>query len=362
MLYPRSRKPPVGAQRGAALVVALLVFALCTALIVAMKREFNLFYQRGSNIFVAEQAYSYLLGAEDLATLALQVDFDLDKERGLSRDDLTEFWSADAIPYPIDRFSTVLGELEDLQGRFNLNWLSVSLNAPNPGVQPDYTVAQQRFIRLLQALPSVDVGEAEAKAITLAIGDWMDLDSVSAGSGAEDDFYFSQTPSYRAANRLMVSVSELRAVANITPEIYSALAPWVSALPDDSSSLNIHTASPIVLRTINEDGVYLPLSEADGQNLFEYRCENTFENVAAFLDHPVFGAIEESEKTKMGADLGEASDYFLLAAEAEVADRQARLYSVLERKGRAVKILARASGSLYMQRDRSEIEKCKTRL
>ncbi|MFK8047665.1 MAG: type II secretion system minor pseudopilin GspK [Halioglobus sp.] len=359
MLFrPTSRRSSLGPQQGAALVVALLVFALCTALIVAMKREFTLFYQRGSNIFVAEQGYSYLRGAEDLATLALQVDFDLDNQRGLTRDDLTEFWSADAIPYPIDRFSTVLGELEDLQGRFNLNWLSVPVNNPNP-VVPTFTVAQQRFIRLLQALPSVDVGEAEAIAITQAIGDWMDGDSVSTGNGAEDDFYFSQTPPYRAANRLMASVSELRAVANITPEIFAALAPWVSALPSDDTVLNIHTASPMLLRTINEDGNYQPLSEADAQSLFEDRCENTFADVAGFLDNPVFSG---KEPANMGDNLGEASEYFLLAAQAEVADRQMRLYSVLERKGRAVRTLARASGSLYIQRERSEIEKCKKEL
>ena len=88
MLFPPSRTSTVSNQRGAALVVALLVFALCTALIVAMKREFTLFYQRGSNIFVAEQAYSYLLGAEDLAALALQIDFDQDKTRERPRDDL----------------------------------------------------------------------------------------------------------------------------------------------------------------------------------------------------------------------------------------------------------------------------------
>ncbi|MFT6368636.1 MAG: general secretion pathway protein K [Halioglobus sp.] len=325
-----------------------------------MKREFTLFYQRGSNVFVAEQAYSYLLGAEELASLALQIDFDQDKTRERPRDDLTEFWSADAIPYPIDRYSSVAGELEDLQGRFNLNWLGVvggSANPANPGVL-QYTVAQQRFIRLLQALPSVEVGEVEAKAITDAIRDWIDADSVSLGNGAEDDFYFSQTPPYRAANRLMVSVSELRAVANITPEIYTALAPWVSALPDNVS-LNIHTAPPILLRTINEDGNYQPLSEADGQNLFEYRCETEFEDVANFLENPVFSGKVPKD---MGKDLGETSSFFLLAAQAEVAERQVRLYSVLERNDRAIKVVARASGSLYTQLDRSEIQKCKIEL
>ena len=44
--------------------------------------------------------------------------------------------------------------------------------------------------------------------------------------------------------------------------------------------------------------------------------------------------------------LGESSSYFLLEAEVEVADRNMRLYSVLERRQRSVAALARAGGSL----------------
>jgi general secretion pathway protein K len=44
--------------------------------------------------------------------------------------------------------------------------------------------------------------------------------------------------------------------------------------------------------------------------------------------------------------LGERSSYFLMRAEAQVAERRMRLYSVLERRNRRVTAVARASGSL----------------
>ncbi len=69
-------------QRGAALIVAMLVFALATALVVAMKSEFERFYQRSANILLEEQAQAYLRGAEDLASLVLLADYDQDKARG----------------------------------------------------------------------------------------------------------------------------------------------------------------------------------------------------------------------------------------------------------------------------------------
>ena len=51
-------------QQGAALIVALLVFAVAAALLVGLQREFTLHMQRGSNYFAMEQGWSYLLGAD----------------------------------------------------------------------------------------------------------------------------------------------------------------------------------------------------------------------------------------------------------------------------------------------------------
>ncbi len=93
-------------QRGAALIVAMLVFALATALVVAMKSEFERFYQRSANILLEEQAQAYLRGAEELAGLVLLADYDQDKTRGVPRDDLSEAWHPDPTTgpptYPLD--------------------------------------------------------------------------------------------------------------------------------------------------------------------------------------------------------------------------------------------------------------------
>ncbi|MEH6580469.1 MAG: type II secretion system minor pseudopilin GspK [Halioglobus sp.] len=341
MNCPRCKPGSYAAQQGAALVIAMLVFALCATLIVAMKSEFILFYQRGSNIFVAEQAYAYLRGAEDLASMALVVDADQDIADGQARDDLEELWAQPPTPYTLDEGGWLQGGLEDLQGRFNLNQLVGQRNSENGG--ESYTSAQQQFIRLLQALPELQLSEYEAAIITRSIGDWLDGDNNTSVNGAEDDYYSSQTPSYRTANRPMSSVTELRAVANVTLEIYAALSPWVSVWPQSPSTLNIHTAPAMLLRSINEDGNLLPLSDSEAEALVQQRTDTGFIDVADFLAQPVF------EGKNMGAVatlLGEESGYFLLAAEAEVAQRRVRLYSVLERRGRTINTLARASGSL----------------
>ncbi|MEZ5568140.1 MAG: type II secretion system minor pseudopilin GspK [Halioglobus sp.] len=340
MRCPRSR-PRVG-QRGAALIVALLVFAVCAALVVAMRSEFQRYFQRNANLFIAEQVQAYLRGAEQLATVVLLVDRDRDKTAERPRDDLTEIWAQPAQPYALDDGGWMQGSLEDLQGRFNLNALA---QQPQEGAGENrFTPAQKQFIRLLQALGEPALSEYEAIVITRAVGDWVDADLAPAPEGAEDDYYAALTPAYRTANRPMVSVSELRAVANITPELYQALAPWVTVWPADPATLNIHTAPAMVLRSINANDNLSPLSEDEGLALEDYRRETGFIDKRDFLENPVFQG--KGEMDEAAGLLGERSAYFLLRAEAEVADRNMRLYSVLERRNRAVTALARAGGSL----------------
>jgi len=363
MRFPRSDRPGIPlAERGAALIVALLVFALCAALVVAMEVEFNRFYQRGANILLAEQSRAYLRGAEELATLALLADYDTDKQRPAARDDLSEIWAQAPPPYALDDGGWMAGCLRDLQGRFNLNRLAervaAAAGAPPAGAAR-FTPSQAQFIRLLQALGEPQVSEQEAIAITSAVTDWLDRDLEPGPDGAEDDYYFGQTPPYRAANRTMASVSELRAVANVTPALYHALEPWVTVWPLQPAALNIHTAPATVLRSINADDDLAPLTEGEGQALREQQLSPGFADVDDFLASPVFTA-KQGQMEKVRTLLGESSSYFLLSAEVEVADRKMRLYSVLQREGRQVNALARTGGSLNTIQPRfGEEDACK---
>lgn len=337
---------PPARQRGAALVVALLVFGLSAALLVAMKSEFTLFYQRGANLFLAEQGYAYLRGAEELAALALVMDYDADQAREQPRDDLAEFWAQQATPYPLDEGGWLTGSLQDLQGRFNLNALAgqgTQEAGGTPGAQA-FTASQAQFIRLLQALEEPAVSVQQAIQITQSIGDWLDPDAEPRPGGAEDDHYFGLGPAYRAANRPMASVSELRAVANISPELYRALQPLVTVWPQVPAGLNIHTAAAPLLRSLNCDDELAPLNEIAAQTLLErQRSEGGFEGVTELLADPVFA---EQPMTCLDGLLVEQSSWFLLSAEVEVAGRNMRLYSVLHRDQRSVQAVARASGSL----------------
>ncbi|MEP5569356.1 MAG: type II secretion system minor pseudopilin GspK [Halioglobus sp.] len=338
MRYRRYSAP--SHQQGAALVMALLIFALSAALIVAMKSDFERVYQRGSNVFIAEQSRAYLRGAEGLATLALLADYDADKKAEQPSDRLDEIWAREEVPYPLDEGGWLSGKLEDIQGRFNINHLADRVE--DGQATSRLTAAQAQFVRLLLAVTDEQMAETEAIAITQSIGDWLDTDAQPRLQGAEDDYYAGQTPPYRASNRAMLSVTELRAVKGITAELFQLLEPWVTVWPQQPGAINIHTAPPMVLRSIGPDDSLRPLSESDGLALATYRCQSGFVDLEDFLNQPALADSKDS-MTQMRTLLGEQSEYFQLRARVEVAGRNQRLYSVLKRTNRQVSVLSRTT-------------------
>ncbi|MEM9256862.1 MAG: type II secretion system minor pseudopilin GspK [Pseudomonadota bacterium] len=343
MRYRRTEiSAAVHRQRGAALVVAMLIFALCASLVVAMQSEFTRFFQRSANILQQEQVSAYLRLGEELAKTVLMRDYDQDQLANRYRDDLTEEWAQNAPPQLLDN-AELRGFLSDLQGRFNLNRLGERPEA-QPG-ERKFTSAQAQFIRLLQTFQEPRVSDFEAIAITDAVGDWIDSDRSPFRDGAEDDYYAGLSPSYRAPHRPMASVSELRAVKGMTPQLFEALRPFVTVWPQEPAPLNIHTAELPVLRSIGDLEDLAPLSLSDGEQLVEYRNSVGFVDMEDFYAQGPL-ADRPEVRTAMSGLLGERSDYFLVTVQVTVADRVQRLYSVLDRKQRRVNTIARVSGSL----------------
>lgn len=338
----RRRGRRAGAQRGAALVVALLVVAMVVLLATTLSSDFLLMFRRVENQLYSEQAYAYLLGAEGLARAALLQDMALDSQTGKQLDYLTEDW-AKPQRFPTD-YGWIGGQLEDMQGRFNLNALAASQSGNSLALSP----TQLQLVRLLQALPLQEpLALEQAEALTQAITDWVDKDdNVSGLSGAESQYYADADPPGRAANRDMASPSELMWVRGMTPEIYRALAPLVTVWPagtmDGNKTININTAPALLLSCLGDDKNTQPLTAVEVQQLEQDRNQKSY-----------FGSVDElrAESVLKGRniysdDLAVRSDYFMLNAQTEFQGRVYSLHSLLYRDEhkRTVRVIARSYG------------------
>lgn len=291
-----------GKQRGVALVTALLVVSLATIAAVAMATRLQVDVRRTGNLLHGEQAYAYALAAESWAEVILRRDADDSKI-----DTLGENWATALPPIAVEG-GFVSGRIEDLQGRFNLNNLVGADGKPS--------VPDLEYFKRLLVLLEVEPG------LATALLDWIDADiNATLPDGAEDDIYLMEDPPYRAANRPLVSTSELRLVKGFNPEIIALLEPFITALPG-STALNVNTASPLVLQALHAE-----LATMDAEQIIEARGEDGFAELEAFL------ALDALAGLQLDVDVDIKSNWFSVLTDVRIGRGQAQLESRLQRTG-----------------------------
>ena len=298
-----------GRQRGVALITALLVVAIATVAAVSMASRQQLEVRRTASLLHGEQAWAYVLGAEEWAKVVLRRD-----AQESQVDTLSEDW-ATRPPVSTVEGGAVFGRIIDLQGRFNLN----NLVLQNGKMDPEAVAYYKRLLR------NLDLDERLADAVV----DWIDANiDVTFPDGAEDETYLSLDPPYRTANRPMQDASELRLVKGYTGEVVDKLLAHVVALPV-RTPINVNTADSTVLSAIGES-----LSVSDGEKLLETRGEDGYATVDSFRQNI-------SGQQLDAAALSVTSDWFLLLSEADIGEGRARLASRLQRDRGTVRVVGR---------------------
>ena len=289
---------PAARQRGTALITAILVVALATAIAAALTWDLFLDQRRAMGRIAVDRGLMYSLGAEAWAKQILH-----DDAQDGQIDHPNEPWATQLAPLPIEG-GQIQGRIEDLNGRFNLNNLIDAAGATDP-------VAVEGFRRLLMAL-ELDVRLADRMA------DWIDRDfEPNFPDGAEDSEYLTRSPPFRAANRPITSVSE---VLMVYPELghsgYLRLRPYVSALPR-GTRININTALPEVLLTASEE-----LGPREAEWIVIDRPEDGWETLEQLGQ-----MIPQSARPHLGV----SSDWFRLSVRVDVGTQRFTMYSLLHR-------------------------------
>lgn len=300
-----SRLPP--AQRGVALIVALLVLAIAVGLAASMIRTNQQAIERTERLLNQQRADQVLAGALQHAGQVLNAD-------SPAIDGPEDAWAVrrQNLPFGAARVSV---DFADLQGRFNLNTLVNAEGQPDP-------LAVARFRRLLNQL-GLDAGLSDV------VIDWIDPDQNPRPRGAEDGHYQRSDPPYRTADRPLRTVTALRAVKGMDPRTYATLAPYVSALPA-SAGINVNTADPVVMAAIT--GLRASMFGSRGGD-----------GVWRSAARPVWPSLEQFQADPMLEKAGEVDDdgltvnsgYFLCHIVIELDGMRRERYVVFERGGGA---------------------------
>ncbi|WP_300443908.1 type II secretion system minor pseudopilin GspK [uncultured Mameliella sp.] len=278
----------MSATRGSVLVNALvLVGALAAAATVLLVRAGHS-VERQRAWQGAAQAEAYLDGFDALAISRLERD-------ASPADHAQEVWAQPIRGAELDR-GRVSGGIEDLQGRFNVNWLAV----------PEDQQARAAFSSLLAAL---GLPQETANAIR---------GFLSPGGPANAAAY----PGMRPRGGPVKDIAQLRAIPGLTDRQFARLSPLIAALPSDTR-LNVNTAPPDVL------AAWLPqLSGAQARALVAARQRAPFGSVADLLlalPPATAGAVDDTRLTV-------GSDWFLARATVDFEGRRLSRRTVLFRQ------------------------------
>ena len=288
-------------QRGVALITAMLIFALLATLGANLAWEAYLDVRRTMTMLFHDEGSQAVFGAESWAMSLLLNDAE-DSET----DHFGEIWALEMPVLPIESdtiIGVLQGDLQDLQGRFNVNNL-VSRNG-----KADQEALDQ-FRRLLLAI-DLDPQFADRAA------DWIDADQDAAFAGAEDGVYSGMTPPYRTANQKLMAVTELAALAGMDKATMDILLPHITALPG-KTEINVNTATGPVLQSLSDD-----ISAQVAESLMAEREESGFGNVETSFA-PYLG--QEAAR-----ELHETSDFFQLKVIVQIDTVRITYYSVLWR-------------------------------
>ncbi|PID45923.1 MAG: hypothetical protein CSB47_06340 [Proteobacteria bacterium] len=334
-------------QRGAALLIALVIMSIAMGIAVNIMFRQQLHTRLAVNISNLEQIYPYATGLEDWARTILNKD----AEDSPDTDDLTEAWATEIPPIPIPG-GVMTGRLFDLQARLNLNNLypperpitededEESTRAPLTEEERRIRADQNRYIiaklRTEKLLQTIDTEEKIGPARNFAdmVTDWIDGDSNTSETGAESDYYQTLDPPYNAADSLLVNETELRLLKGIDKEAFELLRPYICVLPE-YTAVNVNTASMEVFQALG-------FTPEAAENIISVRDENPFQGLNDFMELEVVRSATEGDSPEVYQQfLSATTDYFLLQGEINIGTARLYINSILHRKDGKVTVVSR---------------------
>ncbi|NOX83518.1 MAG: type II secretion system minor pseudopilin GspK [Alphaproteobacteria bacterium] len=327
-----NRKTHRARQKGAALVIVLMLIATLSFIVLSLAQHTALAAQRGHNANTRHEFLWLAFGAEAYGVAAIEAAV----EAGDGRMTLQSPLLANIFDVPLAEGVSEI-RVSDHTGCFNVN--SLVRAGPN-GATTVNRDAKAEFMALAEAL---NVSKGKAIEITSAMIDWIDTDQRTELGGAEDGLYTALPLPYRTGGVPIADISEIRAMKGVSKETFGLLQPFICALPPDAPSrinVNLLTTdhAPLLVSLLRGK-----ISTIDALNIIEARPADGFITEQDFLN-----AVESrtGASTKDIRDrVSLTSDFFTLLAKLNLEGAQFYLSTVVAIDGNGqASILSRRFG------------------
>ncbi len=299
--------------------------------------------QRSQLMFASNQAYLYTQGAVVWASHFLQTNI----YPNANGNNSTNSSSANSTPSPTPSpTSSSANQAQNL-----IKWPVVMptqnladgsvVNAVLMDGQSFYNInnlqdenQQASFIQLLKnILPSSY--QQNVPTMVSAIIAWLTPQAQGSNVNLEE-YYINHQPPYKAAHHIFTTLSELRLVSGVTPQIYNALSQYLIALPEQTS-LNVNTAPPILLLSLNATtGANYNAQQA--QQLTAQRTQQGgFATLKDFNASPIAQQLGLNSQNNQNTQNNQnnfttTSNYFLLRADVDTKNIHMTLFALFKRK------------------------------
>ncbi len=319
-------------QSGTVLITVLLVVSFVVVLLIEVDKTVTYQSNLNRNLMNRDQAYSYLMGMEEMSKIQLKRLFDLQKDE---RVHLGQLWAKQEFTFPIDG-GVMSATIIDMQSCFNLNSITVAdkqeTNAQvdqlnQPDVKKNKKTIGEKIFRLL--LDELLDDRNQSIALTASTKDWLDVDSTPSGpDGVEDHYYQGLNEPYLPPNGPIAHVSELRLVKSFNNKNYKKIRDFVCVLPNgEDYKLNVNT--------ITKERVDLLYAALDGKvkkseinSVISDRPEKGYK-IEEFWDK-IGTDIKINKKFKQRLDI--TSRFFQLKAKAKINNTSVYMKTLLEKQ------------------------------
>lgn len=234
-------------ERGAALVLVLLVTAAMAALIAEIISTVHGQANRTANLVAGQQAAVAAASGIEFAANYLKT---LDQNYTYLE---TGYWAAPVEGVNIEIF------VEDESGKLQAN----SIVFPNGEINEEAYSSLRALLKTIGMEPS----------LSEALADWLDMDDLMRPGGAESVYYGKLPAPYAAKNGKLDTVGELSLVKGFDSDMASGLGRHLTVYSD--GLVNINTASREVITSLSEE-----ITGEMADRLIERRAEKPFRNTS----------------------------------------------------------------------------------